>query len=268
MLLATSCKKDSCDDPFSYNYGEEESNCVSMDGCLGYSTSYSNIGSLGNTFYNNYNDNKFSQEVDRQQSFWNIAANVYVWYEPPGIKNAVSTTNGNIHYGYNLFYHTVPNFGDHAVDGILAHEWAHQIQFNYGWINQGTLLSELEADAFAGFYIIAAKQWNANLINGFINSVYNSGDYQYNSSNHHGTPNQRTAAAAIGIDCGSEFLNGTNFTYTQLHTKIINKIMSSVLRTSSSNEAEDKYISEIADGKRKINEVIYPAILKPGNLIQ
>lgn len=268
MLTFASCKKDACEDPLSYTYGEEGENCVEMEGCLGYNSNYSNIGSIGNTFYNFQNDNQFSQEVGRQRSFWSIPANVYVWYEPNGVKNAVSTSEGNILYGYNLFYYTVPNFGDHAVDGVLAHEWAHQIQFSYGWMNQGTLLSELEADAFAGFYIIAGKQLNTSQINGFMNNVYYSGDYQFNSSDHHGTPNQRAAAATIGINYGLNYLNGTSYTYTQLHTKIINKIMSSVLRTSSSNNEEDLYISEIAKGKRKIKEIIYPLALTPGSLIQ
>lgn len=268
-LVSTSCKKDKCDDPNSYTYGSDESNCVSMDGCLGYSSSYANIGSIGNSFYDNNNDQQFSYEVGRQQNFWGIPANVYVWYEPQGVKNAVSTNYGDILYGYNLFYFTVPNFSDYAVDGILAHEWAHQIQFKYGWMNQGTLLSELEADAFAGFYIVAAKQWNTNMVNGFVNSVYYSGDYNFNSSSHHGTPSQRAAAAAIGIDYGLKFLNGTNYTYAQLHSMFTSKINSSVMRVAnSSDEPDDIYISEIATGKRKIKEVVYPAVLNPGKLIQ
>lgn len=269
--LVISCKKDKCEDSNSYNYGSEDANCITMDGCLGYSSSYSNIGSTGNTFYDANNDNQFSNEVGRQQNFWNIPANVYVWYEPQGVKNAVSTTQGNILFGYNLFYFTVPTFGDHAVDGILAHEWAHQIQFNYGWSSQGTLLSELEADAFAGFYIAAAKQWNQNLINGFFNSVYNSGDYNYNSSDHHGKPTQREAAANIGLEYGINYLNGAIYTYTQLHNSFTSKIKSSVLPmriANSSSDPIDTYISEIAVGKRRMNDVVYPVVLNPGKLMK
>jgi hypothetical protein len=271
FVLISSCKKSDCDEKNSYNKGSNDENCVSMNGCLSYSSSYTNIGIIGNTFYDAYNDNQFSNEVGRQQSFWNIPANVYVWYEPQGVKNAVSTTQGSILYGYNLFYFTVPTFGDHAVDGILAHEWAHQIQFNYGWSGQGTLLSELEADAFAGFYIAAAKQWNQDLINGFFNSVYNSGDYNYNSHDHHGKPTQREAAANIGLEYGIKYLNGTDYTYSELHNTFTSIIISSVLSMRIANSSSDSiftYISEIAEGKRKMKDVVYPVVLKPGKLIQ
>lgn len=269
-----SCKKEpGCTSKNSYNYDTDaeknDGTCVPMDGCLGYRTDYSNIGSYGYTFNDVNNDNQFWDEVNRQQNFWDsIPATVYVWYEPYNVMNAVSTTEGNIMYGFNLFYHTVNNnFGDNAVDGILAHEWGHQVQFNNGWMQQGTFLSELEADAFAGFYIAAAKQWNTSMVNGFLNSVYYSGSYDYNSPDFHGTPDQRSAAAQLGIDYGINAVNGTNYTYAQLHANFTNNIRAHIMREANVNgNPADRFIADIATGKSKIKEIVYPALIHPVHL--
>lgn len=268
--LINGCGKKGCTDSNSYNYNleatKDDETCVSMSGCLGYSSSYNNIGSLGSSFYDAENDYLFANEVGVQVAFWDIPATVYVWYEPQGVKNAVSTSQGKIMYGYNLFYYTVPNFGDNAVDGILAHEWAHQIQFNYGWHSQGTLLSELEADAFAGFYIAAKKQWNTSLVQGFINGVYNNGSYNFTDPDFHGTPNQRSAAALYGIEVGIDFLNGATYSYTTLHNKFISKIKSDILRVAEADadteNTADTYIGDIARGKGKMEEIVYPEFIK------
>lgn len=173
-------------------------------GCF-YNTGSSQQLNLGNTFNNVANDAQFQAEVALQNAFWNLGypITVYVWYgdSPP---NAMADPDKKIYYGFNLFYYTVP-MGDYAVDGILAHEWGHQLQFKYGWRStQSNLVSELEADAFSGWYIAMNRNWVQSQMNGYFQQAFNSGSdsYDYNNPTFHGTHKQRFEAAKMGIDFG------------------------------------------------------------------
>lgn len=174
------------------------------NGCF-YNTSSGQQLNLGNTFYNPANDAQFKAEVTKQNNFWNLGypISVYVWYgdSPP---NAQADPERKIFYGYNLFYNTIP-MGDYAVDGILAHEWGHQLQFKYGWTtSQSNLVSELEADAFSGWYIAMTRNWVQDQMNGFFQQAFNAGNdnFIYNDPNFHGTHKQRFEAAKMGVDFG------------------------------------------------------------------
>lgn len=96
-------------------------------------------------------------------------------------------------------------FGDVAPQAILAHEFGHQIQYDNGYFvdvdpedePEATRRTELMADAFAAYYLThkrgATMNWKR--VKQFFEVFYNIGDCGFTNSGHHGTPNQRMAAA-------------------------------------------------------------------------
>lgn len=95
--------------------------------------------------------------------------------------------------------------------GILAHEWAHQIQFknNTAWYPAGTFASqpeatrykELEADFLAAYYMTHKRgaTYNSKRVAQFYELFFEIGDCGFESAGHHGTPIQRMAAAELGF---------------------------------------------------------------------
>ncbi|KAA5548812.1 M48 family metalloprotease [Adhaeribacter rhizoryzae] len=94
-------------------------------------------------------------------------------------------------------------FADIAPQAILAHEFAHHIQFDLNLFTAGprtpeaTRRTELMADAYAAYYLShargAAMQWKR--VQQFLQVFFNIGDCSFTSTSHHGTPTQRIAAA-------------------------------------------------------------------------
>lgn len=93
--------------------------------------------------------------------------------------------------------------GDVAPRGILAHEYGHHVQFELGLFDdhagdaEATRLTELEADAFAGYYLShpRGERLRHARVDAFVRSFGEVGDCSFDSPGHHGTPNQRSASA-------------------------------------------------------------------------
>jgi len=95
-------------------------------------------------------------------------------------------------------------------EGIMAHEWGHQLQFNNSsiWYPNGaadnapeaTRTTELEADFFTGYYLTHKRggTYNWKATEQFLALFFNIGDCSFTSSGHHGTPDQRMEAARQG----------------------------------------------------------------------
>ncbi|TDU40172.1 hypothetical protein BXY82_2212 [Gelidibacter sediminis] len=94
---------------------------------------------------------------------------------------------------------------------ILAHEWAHQLQFqNYGnWeypvpgfigTPESTRMTELEADFFTGYYLTHKRggTYNWKRVEDVLLAFYNIGDCGFSNPGHHGNPLQRLEAAKQG----------------------------------------------------------------------
>jgi hypothetical protein len=97
-------------------------------------------------------------------------------------------------------------YGDVAPQAILAHEFAHQVQFNKhfgisGSAAERTRFGELNADAMSAFFLTHKRgaTLNQKRVEEFLRVFYDIGDCQFASSGHHGTPNQRMAAAQFGF---------------------------------------------------------------------
>ena len=197
----------------------------SFTGCYAANASFSSIGcGVVNTFGSAFADSRFAAEVQLQSTFWQgVPATVVAFNEcTPQEKNAYAGPDRVIRFGYFMHNELIAQYPDGLpVAGVLAHEWGHQIQFLFQWINANQRTAkptELEADAFAGFYMGLAKGWAWGYINSYFNSVFSFGDYHFNSPNHHGTPNERLAAARLGFETAySVSTTGRPLSYLELH---------------------------------------------------
>jgi hypothetical protein len=247
-----SCKKDNSPAP------DKNANVKDMAGCLGYAAGYSNSGTIGpaNTFDFKIAQNNqfFAGEVTNQRNFWlGIPAEVHVLYEPGAdYKNAYASPDGSILFGYQMFYYLVNSFSKLPdsntlsplpVDGVLAHEWGHRVQFTLNWTDYAQPSErELEADFFSGYYMGLAKQWLWGQIKTYYSAIYASGDYYYNSPQHHGTPQQRLNAAYAGLTTAVyELNNNVHYTYAQLHAIFRSKLQSEISIKHGEQFAEVSY---------------------------
>jgi hypothetical protein len=250
-------------------------------GC--YAASYSTATGygtrVGTSLGNPHHDQKMGEEVAIQRTFFNgVPANVWILYESsPQQKNAYATPDGHILFGYHMFSYLTQSYNELAVAGVLAHEWGHRTQFVLGW-STGNPGMELEADAFSGYYMALAKQWAWSQIQGYFANTYTSGDYNFNHPQHHGTPQQRLAAAYLGVNTAIQAMQrGRPFSYQELHTIFSQQIGSRVIAAAreqrpdsdAANEVLESVLTElnqleleeIAAGRSRGSEVRYPSKL-------
>lgn len=128
--------------------------------------------------------------------------NAYATYE-----TTVPGTWGTVLYGMTLFRQLVEGYADEgmAVMMIAAHEFGHIAQYAAGADQQLQAGSytvkpvELHADWLAGWYLGMRKRdrpdLSLNEAGSFLSSM---GDYMTFDYNHHGTPDERVAAAEAG----------------------------------------------------------------------
>jgi hypothetical protein len=252
-LMAVSCTDSEisgCTNTKSFNYDpiatRDDGKCLDMEGCVGYQSDLNQSGKVITSFNDAYHDQKFSEEVSIQRAFFNgIPAKVFGLLEPSvDQKNAYATSDGKILFGYYMLKETTKKYGELPIAGILAHEWGHRTQFVMNWQDYGQPAHrELEADAFSGFYMALAKQWAWSKINSYFQSVFDNGDSNFNSPIHHGTSQERLAAAKLGVDMGLAVLrSGKQMTYSELHNSFISKIKTVIKpRSSSTTYAEIEY---------------------------
>lgn len=247
-------------------------------GC--YSSSYAGAGNgaigCGSiaTFGNPTLDTQFLQEIQLQNQFWTgLPTYVYAFDEcTPAARNAISMPSGLILFGRWLSASVVQTQGSSAaLSGIMAHEWAHQAQFRFGWVNNSQSTqrnSELEADAFGGYFMILGKGFPSSVVDQYFNTLEGMGDFNFNSPGHHGTPTQRHAAGAIGVAVALNIIaTQTPLTYNQLHSTFYSQVsalsrIADPIQSASLNGITDLPISEehiellrrVAAGQARISD--------------
>jgi hypothetical protein len=117
---------------------------------------------------------------------------------------------GSILFGLNLFASemrkSATNF---TVPAIMAHEFGHILQFVHTAELEGKN-RELQADYMAGWYMKKRdllSGWSGVSVLQTMQGFYATGDYDFNSPQHHGTPQERARAVLLGVRDG----NGTAF---------------------------------------------------------
>lgn len=149
-------------------------------------------------------------EIFGSDVFWNfnhplLSFNAFALTTPdPFIGDRIVMGDG-IMAGYKAI-----GLGGVAPQAILAHEFAHHIQFENGYFEDvapedqpnATRRTELMADAYAAYYLThrrgASMRWSQ--VEQFLDVFFNIGDCGFSSGGHHGTHNQRMAAAKWGYE--------------------------------------------------------------------
>lgn len=229
-----------------------------LDALLGRETSTS----LGNPVY----DRKMREEVANQREFFQgVKAEVVILDEKHmELRNAYASSAGTIYFGKNMFFYTVNHFNELAVAGILAHEWSHRVQYTFHWDKElKNPALELEADAMSGYYMALEKGFAWNQIDAYFRSTESTGDFQIDSKQHHGTPNQRVAAAYLGVQLANESVkNGEAFSYEDLHHRIVDSLYTNIIRQDNGEITvkNGSVINQIALGQTTGKDIAAPAL--------
>ena len=156
-----------------------------------------------------YHDHVVRQFADRLAIFYGLDGVVLliVLEVSPAHRNAYAYTlhgRAYIALGYHLYHHELHHFGPIGVLAVLAHEYAHHLQFRHGWASdyRGPRDQELEADFLAAFFIARYYADQPRQVGLFLDSVYASGDILVHSCQHHGYNHMRLAAARMGYEWG------------------------------------------------------------------
>jgi hypothetical protein len=121
----------------------------------------------------------------------------------PGTTNNLAP-DGHIAIGFNLIVSECRNSYSgtcSAIAIIMAHEFAHIVDMKYGSGLTSSKHKELFADYLAGVYMFyRSQQFKTVFVQEAAMSFFNKGDYEFNSQQHHGTPQQRYAALMEGFN--------------------------------------------------------------------
>ncbi len=132
---------------------------------------------------------------------FNAFASPSFLFPPVGVIPAKIVMGDGIMEGFKAI-----GYDDVAPQAILAHEYGHQVQFQLGMFGdgtpEGTRRLELMADALSAYYLshIRGEFMRWSRYKKFLQVFFNIGDCGTASPGHHGTPNQRMAAAEWGYE--------------------------------------------------------------------
>jgi hypothetical protein len=112
--------------------------------------------------------------------------------------------------------------GDFGLAYVVAHEYAHNVQFELGFYElagrQGSVEPfELQADCMAGLWgnaVYREGRYDKADVQDAISTAQAAGDFDYGNPQHHGTPAERRAAWLTGFQSGEpaqcrQFVPGT-----------------------------------------------------------
>ncbi|AIM60117.1 metalloprotease [Cellulophaga lytica] len=178
---------------------------------------------------------------------------------PNSTYNAISYGSGKIYYG-EAIYNAAKAQGQIANVMILAHEFAHQLQFTYGYPskNESTArAAELEADGMAGYYLRRPNGYNKTSFSQIATAyefAASIGDNNTTSPGHHGRSYQRRSAVRLGFLLGAYDLNAASFDYNFFY--YYNGVLNGSYKQEKSeyfNAELDKYIRSYAKELQKIS---------------
>ena len=128
-------------------------------------------------------------------------------------RTQVPGTWGTVCFGQTLFLDLLDRYQDQglAVMAVAAHEFGHIAQFRSGIHNrliryQSTVKRvELHADFLSGYFLGVRKRQQPSIsVWAAGDTLYRIGDYEFQNPNHHGTPDERVAAAEAGFRLGHD----------------------------------------------------------------
>jgi hypothetical protein len=151
--------------------------------------------------------------------------NAFAFSDGPGpIPDKIVMGDGILE-GYRVL-----GFGDVAPQAVYAHEFGHHIQFENDYFSdplalpgnlpENTRYTELMADAFSAYYLThkRGQGMKRERVTQFLEVFFQIGDCAFDNPGHHGTPNQRMAAAEFGFSVADEAQkNGHILTSDEFH---------------------------------------------------
>jgi len=181
--------------------------------------------------------------------FGGFKTHLFVLHEPsPAYANAFASRKDGHNYiyiGKEMFYQIKeerPHNLGISIMAIIVHEYAHIMQFSLSIdedkievqrqvvnVGKSVVLSELEADAFSGYFIYD-KLKSANAVMECLALLEALGDHEFESAQHHGTPEQRKQAAELGIEAARELeASGVTLSFRELRYRFLSDIESTIL---------------------------------------
>lgn len=163
------------------------------------------VGQKLNTTGSQTLDAKLSSESKILNDIFAVEVELYA-YDDKNSHNAYASPvcdilncDGSIRLGKSLLLdEIVVANGYVSVIGIMAHEYSHIVQFQQKSKLTGKS-AELQADFLAGWYLGKTKNISFDDLKPFANSLYNKGDFNFWSTQHHGTPKERANAMIKGF---------------------------------------------------------------------
>ena len=107
------------------------------------------------------------------------------------------------------FMTELSKLGDAAVAFVVAHEYAHHVQFAQSQLiakaQNNTMRLELQADCFAGVILASLPNisFNQSEVESMITAAALVGDDDYDHHNHHGSGENRALAFRSGLRFGA-----------------------------------------------------------------
>lgn len=224
-LPVTGCSHGGADDFTAASGGCSSIGSIKVDG--------QNICGILDTLGTPNDDYSYRLLGEMQRSFWNLERNVkFNVIDDCGSGNAFATPNPpEISLGLKLYRDLKARpSGILALKVILAHEWAHQVQFENNLIdrNEPARRMELEADAFAGYYMYVGAMSGSAALMQTLSELHKLGDEEFNSATHHGTSIEREHMGLVGMQLGEESVkNGVQPDYAEMHEYFRRKILKS-----------------------------------------
>lgn len=154
--------------------------------------------------------------------------------------NAFSTDTHEVVIGKKLLVKILTTYGEEATAGIVAHEMGHQAQFHFFPQEREPgvpgVCRELEADAFAGYYLGSHEKLTKAQTLGFFAALYEGGDnnpYDFINPDWHGTSVDRVNAASLGFDLAKYAVdNHIGLTPQDLHRVLYQCVVGRVARVN------------------------------------
>ena len=134
----------------------------------------------------------------------------YAYFDDSSAPNAFATPehivpggrDGSVVLGRTVIAQMLTTYGESAGLAVAAHEFAHICQFANNVPRVPGKPLELFADFLAGWYLTAKGNPEVNGREVYP-AIYSTGDTNFNSPGHHGTPQERASAVAMGYSAAA-----------------------------------------------------------------
>jgi hypothetical protein len=144
------------------------------------------------------------------------------------------------------------NYGKEIINAVLAHEFAHALQYKSGMYEywRDGKKPELHADFLAGFYMGKKELLSKDKLTAFANEFYGIGDFDFFAPQHHGTPEERRCAFLEGYMVSKDY----DFNIYQAYNAGIDyiRLLSAcdafaIIQDYSKTEIKNDYISPVGN---------------------